>query len=180
MKSLTEHIVEKLRVNKNFVSANNFDFSKAGKIYILEWSKDGKGLDIDRYVVQDCYKFGTKPSDDWPDYEIIAKSEIKSLDVSCWLIEKYEILYGQNKNYYMICIHEDDKNMLTALLEFLNELVTTGGWYTLDYILEKKLMIKFDEFHKEDVSSISVYNRANTSNDHICKLIKNIKKDINK
>ena len=180
MKSLTEHIVEKLRVNKNFVSANNFDFSKSGKIYILAWRKDCNSIDIDRYIVQSCNKFSTKPNDKWPDYEIIAKSEIKSLDFSCWLIENYEILYGQNKNYYMICIHENDKNMLTALLGFLNELVTTGGWYTLDYILKNMLNIKFDEFHKYDISSVSVYNRANTCNDHIRELIKNIKKDINK
>lgn len=139
MKSLSEHINEKLIINKNFKNFDNFE--NVDEVYGISWHKLDKTFYIAKYEVEDICQINDNPVR----YEITGVSTYCGFrELQFKLIEDYNILYNDGPRNFIL-IHPEDKERLELLLKFADCLKENYETH-LDYILKTSLKIDYTKF----------------------------------
>ena len=141
MKSLSEHINEKLLINKNFKNLYPYNFENADEVYGISWYKLDKTFYIAKYEVEDICEINDNPVR----YEITGASTYCGFrELQFKLIEDYNILYNDGPRNFIL-IHPEDKDRLELLTNFVDCLKENYETH-LDYILKTSLKIDYTKF----------------------------------
>ena len=119
MKTLTQHIEEKLRINKDWVPAKDFtDFDNVKEVMVVAFDEQDRDWFVSKYEITEIDR---RDNEDGTVYHIYADSNSHGEwnDIPAAWLPEYKILFYLGRGYKYVMVHPNDKERLESLYNHL-------------------------------------------------------------